>query len=257
MQTTLVKFHTSDNLRLDGLLFEPEAKTDKIVIEVHGTSSSFYTNQFVPVFAEHITGAGRAFLSFNNRGAELEKRFYREINGKVVEKVVLGSKHEVFEDCLLDIRAAVDYAESLGYTDIVLSGHSYGCNKVVYYALANNFEGGIILLAPCDSGAETWKPLKKEARDLANLDLFRYEREPNPLLAPLHNNVLVQIGTDDAYITEPDKVACMEALARAFRNSVVSYNIIDGANHNYDGHYEEVAENIVAWLLTPHIHSVS
>ena len=38
-----------------------------------------------------------------------------------------------FTDCLLDIEGAINYAKEKGYKDIILEGHSYGCNKVIYY----------------------------------------------------------------------------------------------------------------------------
>jgi alpha-beta hydrolase superfamily lysophospholipase len=249
MKTTLVRFNTADDLRLDGLLFEPENKTDKIVVQVHGTGGSFYSNKMVPVIAEQLTKSGYSFLSFNNRGCGMETRFYIEVDDVRVGHKVIGCKHEVFEDCLIDIQAALDFVKQQDYCDIVLSGHSYGCNKVIFYALNNkDFDNKIILLAPCDSGACTWKVKKKEARDTKNIDIFRYTRPANLLLSVIKNDILVQIGTDDGYIVQENKQDCIDKLKIAFESSKLTGYIISNANHNYDGHYSEVAENIVNWL---------
>lgn len=41
--------------------------------------------------------------------------------------------YEIFEDSLKDIDLAINTAKELGYKRIILVGHSYGCNKIIYY----------------------------------------------------------------------------------------------------------------------------
>ena len=68
------------------------------------------------------------------------------------EFVIKGSSYELFEDCVLDIEGIVNWVKERGYNHIVLEGHSYGCNKAVYYYTQKQDESVkmIVLLAPCD-----------------------------------------------------------------------------------------------------------
>ena len=77
--------------------------------------------------------------------------------------------HEIFEKCVLDIDSAIDFCKERGFKKIILSGHSLGCNKVVWYALEKKFKEKIILLAPCDLAREAnpeQRELWKKAKDL-------------------------------------------------------------------------------------------
>lgn len=68
------------------------------------------------------------------------------------EFVIKGSSYELFEDCVLDIEGIVNWVKERGYNHIVLEGHSYGCNKAVYYYTQKQDESikMMVLLAPCD-----------------------------------------------------------------------------------------------------------
>ncbi|HTW92368.1 MAG TPA: alpha/beta fold hydrolase [bacterium] len=60
---------------------------------------------------------------------------------------------ERFGDCLPDVKAAVDFAESRGCRKVFLQGHSLGAMKVVHY-LARTRDprvAGLILLSPADT----------------------------------------------------------------------------------------------------------
>jgi len=252
MKTSLIRFCTSDNLRLDGLLFEPNKKTNKIVIHVHGTSSDFFTNRFIDSFSKDFTKIGFSLLTFNNRGAGRDTRFYKEINGRFIEKVRIGSKKEYFEECLIDIQAALDFAKSKGYDEIVLSGSSYGCNKVIHFAIINKGVcSGIILIAPCDLVGLITDPNTVEWRwhDIQNIDLFRYGNKTiNPQTAKIKNDVLAEFASDDEYIAQTNKRDCIDYLQKAFSNARVTGHIIENANHGFCGYEGELARNVAGWL---------
>ncbi len=151
MNQKLIKLLTEDSIELAGILYESETRTKKIVVHVHGLAGNFYENGFVDYQAESYTSNGYSYLAFNNRGngylTELIKRGEDKlayING--------GAAFEIFEESYYDIDSAIQYVLSLGYEDIVLQGHSYGCNKVIYYYFKNKVKNisSIILLAPCD-----------------------------------------------------------------------------------------------------------
>ena len=58
----------------------------------------------------------------------------------------------------------IDYVKKLGYKNIILEGHSYGCNKVLYYynKIEDNSIKKIVLLAPCDIPEESKKFLSSD-----------------------------------------------------------------------------------------------
>lgn len=131
MKTTFCRTMTANNLRLDGLLFEPDEKSSTGVLHIHGMAGNFYENLFLDSMAEEYTKAGYAFLTVNTSGHDF-----------VADLAVIGEKEhhkragqifEKFEDCLSDIDAWLEFFRSKGYDKIILQGHSMGTVKIVYY----------------------------------------------------------------------------------------------------------------------------
>ena len=151
MKTSFHRIRTSDNLELVGLLYEPESETKKILVHVHGMAGNFYENKFLDNIAETLTANGIAFFAFNNRGCEYIKDLIK-IEGDTRNIVCIGNMYEKFEDSLLDIQAGIDFADSRGYTEIHLSGHSLGGPKIAYYASETKDSKlkSIIFLSPAD-----------------------------------------------------------------------------------------------------------
>ena len=77
MQTPkFVDFKTSDGLTLPGLLYEAKG-SKKVVIYLHGNGSSsiFYDEKKYRDLPEASTEKGISILKFNNRGANIIKKF--------------------------------------------------------------------------------------------------------------------------------------------------------------------------------------
>jgi len=92
---------------------------------------------------EKFIPAGISILSTNNRGTGVYDAWDKK-----------GAAVEIFEDCLKDIDAWVELALQEGYSKIILSGHSLGTEKVVYYMGKGKYKdkiSAIVLLAPADS----------------------------------------------------------------------------------------------------------
>lgn len=94
-----------------------------------------------------------------------------------------GCMYEIFEECLDDIDLALTIAINKGYKRIFLLGHSYGCNKVIYYYYKKhpNILEIILASAPDMIGIHQelqpdYKELLKEAKQ--NID----NKEPTKLL---------------------------------------------------------------------------
>lgn len=282
MKQELVRMYSNDNIEMVGVLYEPEEKSNKIVIHVHGLCGNFYENKFIDILAKTYVNKGYSFLTFNNRGTNYVSEL---IKGNDYE--IIGGCYERFKDCLLDIEGAINYAKSKQYTDIVLEGHSYGCNKVIYYHNKKNDTSirKIVLLAPCDIPQECTKFLSKEEyetakqqstrlvnagneKELINFsingngvisagtyyydflpngenDFFRYgedENENNKVLNDISIPVLIIFGDVDECVLTRD----IEVVKRYLKNNIkeCDIQIIEGANHSYTNKYNELGDII-------------
>lgn len=148
MKTEFINVNAYDGALHQGLLFPPPEKTEKAIIHVHGLSGNFYENSFIPVMASKYTEQGWAFLCVNNRGhdyiADIERQDGSSFRG--------GGAYEKFEECVHDIRGAIEFLQAGGIRRICLQGHSTGCNKIVRAAHGGKLESFrcAALLSPCD-----------------------------------------------------------------------------------------------------------
>ena len=282
MKQKLVRINSIDNIEMVGILYEPENKTNKIVIHIHGLCGNFYENRFLDTLADKYTKNGISFLTFNNRGTNFISEL---LKGNEFE--IIGGCYEKFTDCLLDIDGAVNYVKEKGYTDIILEGHSYGCNKAIYYYYKrqDNSIKNIILLAPCDIPKECIKFLSKEEYERAKNEATKLVKEgkkkqlidfsinangkisaetyykdflPNgendfiryrdgvdgnsKVLKSINIPVLTIFGNIDECVLTED----IETVKRYLNNNIEKCNIkiIDGADHSYTDKYEELGKII-------------
>jgi pimeloyl-ACP methyl ester carboxylesterase len=151
MDYPIVSVKTEDGLKLHGIVADTDLKK-RIVIFIHGTSSSFYLETFTKHFFEELPKNNIAFLSTDNRGAFVLDAYQNS-----------GSAVEHFEDCIKDIDAWIKFALDRGYSEIVLVGHSLGTEKIVYYTNKGNYIDkvkAVILLGPADSFGFHYQELK-------------------------------------------------------------------------------------------------
>lgn len=164
MKQELVRINSIDEIEQPGILYTPSEDTGKIVIHVHGLNGNFYENRFLDTIAKSYTDKNYAFLTFNNRGRD----FITELL-KGNDFTIIGGSLERFKDCILDIEGVVNWVKTKGYKEIILEGHSYGCNKVLYYYNHKKDDSikKIVLLAPCDIPSEGKKFLSEQEYKMA------------------------------------------------------------------------------------------
>lgn len=174
MKQELVRINFIDEIEQPGILYTPNEDTDKIVIHVHGLNGNFYENRFLDTLAKSYTDKNYAFLTFNNRGRD----FITELL-KGNDFTIIGGSLERFKDCILDIDGVVNWVKEKGYKEIILEGHSYGCNKVLYYYNHKKDDSikKIVLLAPCDIPSEGKKFLSEEEYNKAKEESTRLVQE--------------------------------------------------------------------------------
>lgn len=281
----IVRIKTSDNLELQGILYEPVQATNTAIIHVHGWTGNFYENYFLDQIAADLIKNNISFLSFNTRGAGFVQDFYKIENGKK-ENVQIGGCLEVFEDCLFDLDGAVNYLTNRGYKNFYLQGHSTGCQKVVYYALNNSDKNikGLILLEPTDD-PEIVKTMLgdryQEALDLANNLIkdnkpdsimpdwikFGIKLSPHKFLSmSLHTSaegklfnysgdlkeikslpmpIITIFATNTEYQANPKEV--LDLLQNNLQHPTTV--LIPDTNHGFTGKETELSKNIMDWIL--------
>jgi len=286
MKTTFCRVITADKLRLDGLLFEPEVKTETGILHLHGRAGKFYGNLFLDAMIDNYTKAGFGFLSVNMRGHDHIADFRV---GTAEQLKRIGSAFDVFEECVLDIEAWLDFLRLKGYKKIILQGHSQGGSRAVYF-LDKKSPADIVALVLA-SPADAVGLLKKYLKDAFDKDLaqsremvvqgrgdqllprkirdfyyvsaksFAAEFEPGSAanIFPIFENgkfeqlgnikvpVLVFYGSkEDTIVNTPQKD--LEIIKSHLSNQKSKTFIIEGANHTYLNFENQVATAIVNWL---------
>lgn len=162
--------YTKDKLRLPMIHYDSIEK-DICIICIHGMCSNFLNNSFYHIWGEYLSNNNIGFVYFYNRGHDIESDILKE-DGSIYR---CGTRYEIFEDSICDIDAAIDKVVDLGYKKVILLGHSYGCNKVIYYLYKknHNIEGIILASIPDMIGIhklyeKDYESLLKEAK--VNID---------------------------------------------------------------------------------------
>ena len=116
---------------LNGVLFRnDDGKSDTVLIAITGIHGNFYSNPFYYNIGGTLNNGGIDFIY-----AQTNDAFNRieTFNTKTGKTEIIGSYNEYFSYTDDDIDAYLDFAESQGYLNVILAGHSLGANKVIYY----------------------------------------------------------------------------------------------------------------------------
>ena len=161
----LVSFESSDKLRLTGFLMKSKPKNKKLIIHIHGMGGNFYYNTFIKPINDTLQKSNYDLFTINTRGNGYITKFYQG-----TKKKYIGVAHEKLEECIYDIEGAMKFAKKLGYNEFILSGHSTGCQKMIYYQSKkqNKKVKAILLLAPGDDYAIDQKEKGKDFTKAVN-----------------------------------------------------------------------------------------
>lgn len=196
-----------------------------------------------------------------------------------------GCMYEIFEDCIYDIDLAIQTAKDKGYKKIILLGHSYGCNKVIYYYYKKhpNILGIILASAPDMIGSHLllepdYKELLSEAKKnidnnepakllhkmiedymyMSSLTYYNWYNENSNLdnLPVIFNKEhWKQFETIDVPIltfsgsNEEDYYQHLDLLKdKALNCNNFEYKIIENTGHTYKNKEKEIANLIFEWI---------
>ena len=271
VRTELIEVHTTDGVKLDGVLREPYPIRAKAgVVMVHGYGGNFYSGimAFLP---EALSRRGFATLALNMRDHDL------------------GPKKNLFEDNLLDIAAGVDEMARQGFEALFLYGHSMGTNRVLFYLaeIQDPRIAAVILTGPpgnlfqwnvrtfglkaatevlrraqelkAEGKGDTWMlidlgPLGKTlytANHVVSLRGPQSLSDPFMNIARLAKPVLVVHGLADRLA---DPQVADQLKNNAGHGSSVTVRKIGGADHRFRKHEKELEEIITQWLLQQSSH---
>lgn len=286
MNAEFIRFTTEDKLILQGIVYRPDSPTEKAYLHIHGMAGNFYENRFLDAMAKELTNIGCVFISINTRGHDYIADF--PIAGSEEKSKKIGDAYEVFEECLLDIKPAIDYLQEYGYKEIILCGHSLGAVKVAYYMAKTKDQriGKLILMSPPDMVGLTEKEndsdkTMEEAKRMASdgkgnellpgllwgwyylsantylnfsirgndIDIFNtYDKTKPSLLSEIRIPILAFLGEKDDAAIMPPREALEIMKAKATNAPKFDIDIISDAPHSYFGHEKEMARKLADWL---------
>ncbi len=274
----LASIKASDGVALEGFVVRPRTRSKTALIWVHGLGSRFSSGQTLArEVSSRAARAGIAYFKFNTRGHDIVARGAARYAGAAFEK---------FEDCVRDIRAVIRCARRLGYTSVILAGHSTGANKILYYAAQTHDRAvkGIALLGPMSDIAGEQKRIGKKrwlrgiavarrlkARPDALMpkefgfwgarrwwsvyhpgereDTFPYY-DPSARWTALRRiriPVAIIVGSRDEYLDRPAK-ALVEHFKKNAPNAVsFTGAVVRGANHGFRKKENELARELISW----------
>jgi len=171
IQGELLSFTSRSGIWLDGILYAPpEAVNSKgVIVHVHGSFGNFYTNRWLRRMARIYVSAGFYFLVFNlsthdgvaeayvDRGEELKPEF-----------TYVGHSIRDFNTFADDIGGAVDFARGIN-ANVILQGHSQGCDKIVGYAQTTGDAIPLVLFSPADT-KELYRRYVNDDKEFTKLD---------------------------------------------------------------------------------------
>lgn len=272
--------YTEDGLRLPMVHFEVPKK-DICVIFIHGMCQTILDNYFATVCGNLLSKNNIGFIYEHNRGHSLEN----DILMKDGTYKRCGCMYELFEDSILDIDLAITKAKELGYKRIVLMGHSYGCNKVIYYYYKKHPDilGMVLASAPDVIGQhllyqKDYKELIEEAKEnvlndngdklLSNIiedymymssqtyyNWFSKDSNLDNLPVMGNSDNWYQFESIDVPILtfsgeeETDNYLHLDLLKEKAKNCLkFTYKYIDNANHFYINKETDISDLVLKWL---------
>lgn len=275
----LVQVQTQDNVADAGALFAPPKNIAKsvAVIWIHGATVNFYSPTYLAISRE-LAKRGFTVITGNTRMHDLGNDEARP-GGKRIRG---GTYWGIPSEQVRDIAAWIDFAEGLGFKQVVLVGHSAGANAVrEYQAQAQDPRVAGLILASGDVRPDTRVPpaewVSKAKQDIADgrpeelvqgpflsaatfLDIinrppgfkdFFGELGPDAGVTRIQCPLLILLGTDGDVGNEKDLEQVQSSIKRLpVHPNHVDTTLIQGADHMYSGHEGSVAEIIANWADT-------
>jgi pimeloyl-ACP methyl ester carboxylesterase len=280
----LVYVRTTDDVVDGGVLFSTPSSPSKplAIIWVHGWGANFYTPTYVGIGRE-LAARGFPAISVNTRMHDIGNVEKYTLLGKRVRG---GGYWGITSEDARDIGAWIDYAQELGYSRVVLVGHSAGWASVARYEADSQDRrvAGLVFASPCvgclpkPDDPQVFAQAKKLVDEGQGDDLIRLPRRSYPsfisaatqldmdntprqyvdffgtqtsdaAITKVNCPVLAFYGSKDDIGGEKD-LGLLTSSVRRLANGPVSVDtaMIGNGNHEYVGEEAQVAQVIARWI---------
>jgi alpha-beta hydrolase superfamily lysophospholipase len=263
----------ADGLGLEGAIVRPIGGATKpvAIIWIHGNTSRFYDQPYIQIGRE-MAARGYTFITCNTHGHDVTSVIW----GPDGDASPGGACWERFEEVPMDVAAWIDMAIEEGFEGVVLVGHSFGANKVVYYQAERQDKRVLGVVAA--SGDVKWKATpdrvalaeEMEAQGkgeevLPQLEVPWYRMSARtflgrariaqhvfnsetqiPHISKVACPVLAFYGSEEEWCGSADDLETIRSNASAAQR--VDTQIIEGADHVYWGKADEAARLIGDWV---------
>lgn len=259
-----------------------DCKSPQTLIHVHGTHGNYFSAGYINVLARACLDAHINLLSINTSGHDGISEAYR---GE--QYTYIGGALSSFSEIVSDLDGAIQFARSFS-DEIVLTGHSLGCDRIVFHAITTGQVFPLVLVSPCDSyrlhelflGGETVeehiKRLKEsEPRDKFELlpaKEFGIDNRSERYLIPINRDALLSIidgppfhlfrlGKPHDFRLPNDCLVCIGArdkLQTAEPDAMFTYFaprfsscdrfLSQNGDHEFAGAEHDLAAAIVSWI---------
>lgn len=281
----LVYVRAADDVVDGGVLFTSPSSPPKplAIIWVHGWGTNFYFQSYVGIGRE-LAARGFPTIAVNTRMHDIGNVEKYTLLGKRVRG---GGYWGVTSEAARDIAAWIDYAQQLGYSRVILVGHSAGWSSVARYQADSQDRrvAGLVFASPCVGClgqpdpqvlAQAKKLVDEGAGDeliqllhrsypsyisaATQLDTDTTPRQysdffgtqtPDAAITKVTCPVLAFYGSKDDIGGEKDLNLLTSSVRRLPRGpSSVNTALIANANHEYVGEEAQVAQAIARWAQT-------
>lgn len=282
----LVYVRSTDGVVSAGVRFTPPKELSKpiAIIWVHGWGANFYLPSYVGI-GRALADRGYTTISVNTRMHDIGNVEKYTLFGKRVRG---GGYWGVTSQDALDIAAWIDFAERMGFSKVVLVGHSAGWASVGRYQAerGDNRVAGLVLASGMIGPAQQSDPAlvaqaKKLVADGAGEDLLRLpnrsspafisaatyldmENTPpeykdffglghtqDPAVIRVKCSILAFFGTKDDVGGEKELNQLKSSLQQIPGGSPkIETAMIAKGDHEYVGEEPQVAEKIAHWVET-------
>ena len=278
----LIYVRSNDDIVNGGVIFTPPKNEAKpiAIIWIHGWGVNFYSPTYITI-GRAIAENGYTCITGNTRMHDLGN-----VEGYRGDKRIRGGGYwGVASDEVRDIAAWIDLAESRGYKQMILVGHSAGWAAVRRYQAEKQDKrviglvcasGSIypdtrqvdsaqlvqaIPLMAADKGDELIKDPKRSFpsyisaatfMDIVNAppeykDFFGFNI-PNAGIRKIHCPILAFFGTNGDVGNEAELEALQSSIKKQPAIQIkITTTMIKNADHMYTGEEVQVAETIVKW----------
>ena len=281
----LVYVRTADDIIDGGVLFTSPSSPPKplAIVWVHGWGANFYLPTYVGIGRE-LAARGFPTISVNTRMHDIGNVEKYTLLGKRVRG---GGYWGVTSEDARDVAAWIDDAHQLGYSRVILVGHSAGWASVARYEAGSQDRRvvGLVFASPCvgclgqpdpqvlaqakklvdEGNGEELIPLPRRSfpsyvSAATQLDTDSTPRQysdffgtqtPDAGITRVTCPVLAFFGSKGDIGGEKDLALLTSSVRRlAHRPERVDTAMIAGGNHEYVGEEAQVAQVITRWIET-------